>query len=116
MLSGSFSRRAYGALLLVFGLIAIVTPFSSGGWAISIPALIVLVAGAVGIIQGPRTQSPSSTWTTYLRRAHDPWRIAAFRPASHGDWRAAGTLALITAADGVTKIVSALRDKLGPAR
>lgn len=53
MRSGSF-QRAYGALLLVFGLIAIVTPFSSGGWAISILALIVLVAGAVGIIQGLR--------------------------------------------------------------
>jgi hypothetical protein len=29
--SGSFSQRAYGALLLVFGLIAIITPFSTGG-------------------------------------------------------------------------------------
>src|SRR4029450_3456131 len=58
---------------------------------ISILALIVLVAGAVGIIQGLRTQSPSSPWTTYLRRAHYPRGIAPFRPASHGDWRAAGT-------------------------
>ena len=39
---GSFSQRAYGALLLVLGLIAIVTPFSAGGWAISILGLIVL--------------------------------------------------------------------------
>ena len=59
--SGSFSQRAYGALLLVFGLIAIITPFSAGGWAISILGLIVLVAGAVGVIQGLGTQSPSST-------------------------------------------------------
>ena len=64
--SGSFSQRAYGALLLVFGLIAIITPFSAGGWAISILGLIVLFAGAVGVIQGLRTQSLSSTSTTYL--------------------------------------------------
>ena len=49
--SGSFSQRAYGALLLVFGLIAIITPFSAGGWGISILGLIVLVAGALGIIK-----------------------------------------------------------------
>ena len=61
---GSFSQRAYGALLLVLGLIAIVTPFSAGGWAISILGLIVLVAGVIGVIQGLRTQSPTST--TYL--------------------------------------------------
>ena len=59
MRSGSFSRRAYGALLLVFGLIAIITPFSAGGWAISILGLILLLAGVVEVIQGQRTQSPS---------------------------------------------------------
>jgi hypothetical protein len=32
MRSDFFSQRAYGALLLVFGLIAILTPFSAGGW------------------------------------------------------------------------------------
>ena len=66
MRSGSFSQRAYGALLLVFGLIAIITPFSAGGWAISILGLILLLAGVVEVIQGLRTQSPSSTWATYL--------------------------------------------------
>ena len=59
MQSGSFSQRTYGALLLVFGLIATITPFSAGGWGISILGLIVLVAGALGVIQGLRTQSSS---------------------------------------------------------
>jgi uncharacterized membrane protein HdeD (DUF308 family) len=56
--SGSFSQRAYGALL-VLGLVAIIAPFSAGEWAISILGLVVLVAGAAEVIQGLRSQSPS---------------------------------------------------------
>jgi uncharacterized membrane protein HdeD (DUF308 family) len=43
--SGSFTQRAYGALLLVLGLVAIIAPFSAGEWAISILGLVVLVGG-----------------------------------------------------------------------
>jgi hypothetical protein len=86
MLSGSFSQRAYGALLLVFGTIAIIAPFSAGGWAISILGLIVLIAGAAGVVQGVRTQSPFSTSTTYLpvRPCHPKNMIGGFLPAATG--------------------------------
>ena len=117
MRSGSFSQRAYGALLLVFGLIAIITPFSAGGWAISILGLILLLAGVVEVIQGLRTQSPSSTWATYLTGVLMilGGLLLFARPVMVIGGLLA-LLALIMAADGVTKIVSAFKDKLGPAR
>lgn len=65
MQSGSFSQSAYGALL-VFGLIAILTPFSAGGWAIAILGLLLLLAGVFEVLQGLRTHVPSSPWATYL--------------------------------------------------
>ena len=117
MQSGSFSQRAYGALLLVFGLIAIITPFSAGGWGISILGLIVLVAGALGIIQGLRTQSSSSTWATYLTGVL--MILGGLLLFARPVMVIGGMLALIAllmAADGVTKIVSAFKDKLGQAR
>ena len=115
--SGSFSQRAYGALLLVFGLIAIITPFSAGGWAISILGLIVLLAGVVEVIQGLRTQSPSSTWATYLTGVLMilGGLLLFARPVMVIGGLLA-LLALIVAVDGVTKIVSVFKDKLGPAR
>jgi uncharacterized membrane protein HdeD (DUF308 family) len=112
--SGSFSQRAYGALLLVFGLIAIITPFSAGGWAISILGLIVLGAGAVGVIQGLRTQSPSSTGATYLTGVL--MILGGLLLFARPVIVIGGLLALIAllmAADGITKIVSAFKDKLG---
>ena len=115
--SGSFSQRAYGALLLVFGLIAIITPFSAGGWAISILGLIVLVAGAVGVIQGLRTQSLSSTSTTYLTGVL--MILGGLLLFARPVMVIGGLLALIAllmVADGLTKIVSAFKDKLGHAR
>jgi uncharacterized membrane protein HdeD (DUF308 family) len=117
MRSSSFSQRAYGALLLGFGLIAIITPFSAGGWAISILGLIVLVAGAVGVIQGLRTQSPSSTWATYLTGVLMilGGLLLFARPVMVIGGLLA-LLALIMAADGVTKIVSVFKEQLGPAR
>ena len=117
MRSGSFSQRAYGALLLVFGLIAIITPFSAGGWGISILGLIVLVAGALGIIQGLRTQSSSSTWANYLTGVL--MILGGLLLFARPVMVIGGMLALIAllmAADGVTKIVSAFKDKLGQAR
>ena len=104
MRSGYFSQRAYGALLLVLGLIAIITPFSAGGWAISILGLIVLVAGAVGVIQGLRTQSPSSTSTTYLTGVLMilGGLLLFARPVMVMGGLLA-LLALIMAADGVTR-------------
>ena len=115
--SGSFSQRAYGALLLVFGLIAIITPFSAGGWAISILGLIVLFAGAVGVIQGLRTQSLSSTSTTYLTGV--VMILGGLLLFARPVMVIGGLLALIAllmVADGLTKIVSAFKDKLGHAR
>ena len=115
--SGSFSQRAYGALLLVFGLSAIITPVSAGGWGISILGLIVLVAGALGIIQGQRTQSSSSTWATYLTGVL--MILGGLLLFARPVMVIGGMLALIAllmAADGVTKIVSAFKDKLGHAR
>ncbi|HSE88250.1 MAG TPA: DUF308 domain-containing protein [Candidatus Binatia bacterium] len=110
--AGSFSQRIYGALLLVLGLIAILTPFSAGGWAISVLGFIVLLAGVGGVIQGLRTQPPSSTWTTYLTGVlmilgglllfARPFMVIGGLLA---------LLALIMAADGVSKIVSAFKDK-----
>jgi uncharacterized membrane protein HdeD (DUF308 family) len=117
MRSGSFSRRAYGALLLVFGLIAIITPFSAGGWAISILGLILLLAGVVEVIQGLRTQSPSSTWTTYLTGVL--MILGGLLLFARPVMVIGGLLALIAllmAADGVTRLVSAFKDKLGQAR
>jgi uncharacterized membrane protein HdeD (DUF308 family) len=117
MQSGSFSQRAYGALLLVFGLIAIITPFSAGGGGISILGLIVLVAGAIGVIQGLRTQSSSSTWATYLTGVLMilGGLLLFARPVMVIGGLVA-LIALLMAADGVTKIVSAFKDKLGHAR
>jgi hypothetical protein len=90
--SGSLSQRAYGALLLVFGLIAIITPFSAGGWAISILGLILLLAGVVEIIPRPaNTIAVFDMGNLSHGRVNDTRRVTAFRPAGHGDWRAAGT-------------------------
>lgn len=117
MRSGSFSRRAYGALLLVFGLIAIITPFSAGGWAISILGLILLLAGVVEVIQGLRTQSPSSTSMTYLTGVL--MILGGLLLFARPVMVIGGLLALIAllmAADGVTRLVSAFKDKLGQAR
>ena len=117
MRSGSFSQRAYGALLLAFGLIAIIAPFSAGGWAISILGLVVLVAGVLGIVQGLRTQSPSSTWATYLTGVL--MILGGLLLFARPVMVIGGLLALIAllmAADGVTRIVSAFKDKLGQAR
>jgi uncharacterized membrane protein HdeD (DUF308 family) len=117
MPSGSFSQRAYGALLLVFGLIAIITPFSAGGWAISILGLIVLLAGVVGVIQGLRTQLPSSTWTTYLTGVlMILGGLLLFARPVMVIGRLLALIALLMAADGMTKIVSAFKNKLGQAR
>lgn len=65
----------------------------------------------------PATQSPSSTSTTYLTGVLMPLGglLLFGRPVMVIGGLLA-LLALIMAADGVTKIVSALRDKLGPAR
>ena len=117
MRSGSFSRRAYGALLLVFGLIAIITPFSAGGWAISILGLILLLAGVVEVIQGLRTQSPSLTSMTYLTGVL--MILGGLLLFARPVMVIGGLLALIAllmAADGVTRLVSAFKDKLGQAR
>ena len=112
---GSFSQRAYGALLLVLGLIAIVTPFSAGGWAISILGLIVLVAGVIGVIQGLRTQSPTST--TYLTGVL--MILGGLLLFARPVMVIGGLLAFVAlfmVADGITKIVRAFTDKLGHAR
>ena len=117
MRSGSFSQRAYGALLLVFGLIAILTPFSAGGWAISVLGLILLLAGVVEVIQGLRTQSPSSISTTYLAGVlMILGGLLLFARPVMVIGGMLSILALIMAADGVTKLVSAFKNKLGNAR
>ena len=100
----------------MFGLIAIVTPFSSGGWAISILALIVLVAGAVGIIQGLQRNRRLRRGRPISGVLMIPGGLLLFARPVMVIGGLLALLALIMAADGVTKIVSALRDKLGPAR
>ena len=86
--SGSFSQRAYGALLLVFGLIAIIAPFSAGGWAISILGLIVLVAGAARGDPRPAIAIAVFDMDNLSHgRADDPRRVATFRAALPGDRR-----------------------------
>ncbi|MGB7948204.1 MAG: DUF308 domain-containing protein, partial [Candidatus Binatia bacterium] len=115
--SGSFSQRVYGALLLGFGAIAIVTPFSAGRWAISILGFIVLAAGVGGVIQGLRTQSPSSTWATYLTGVlMILGGLLLFARPFMVSGGLLTLLALIMAADGVTKIVSVFTEKLRDAR
>ena len=117
MQSGSFSQRAYGALLVVFGLIAIVTPFRAGGWAIAILGLLLLLAGVVEVIQGLRTPVPSSTWATYLTGVL--MILGGLLLFARPVLVIGGLLALIAllmAADGVTKIVSACKDQRGQAR
>jgi uncharacterized membrane protein HdeD (DUF308 family) len=115
--SGSFSQRAYGALLLVLGLVAIIAPFSAGEWAISILGLVVLVGGAAQVIQGLRSQSPSSAGITYLTGL---LMILAGLLLFARPFLVIGgllaLLALIMTVDGVTKMVSAFRNKLGQAR
>ena len=115
--SGSFSQRAYGALLLVLGLVAIIAPFSAGEWAIAILGLVVLVAGAAEVIQGLRSPSPSVVWTTYctgllmilagLLLFARPFLVIGGLLA---------LLALIMTVDGVMKMVSAFRNTLGQVR
>ena len=113
--SGSFSQRAYGALLVVLGLIAIIAPFSAGGWAISILGLILLLAGVVEVIQGLRTPSPSSpTYFTGVLMILGGLLLFARPVMVIGGLLA--LIALIMVIDGVTKIVSAFKDKLGQAR
>lgn len=62
--SGYASRRAHGALLVGFGLIAIIAPFSVSGWAVSILGLVVIMAGAAQVVEGLRAPSAASTWAT----------------------------------------------------
>ena len=112
MLSGSFSQRAYGALLLVFGLIAIITAFSAGAWAISILGLILLLAGVVQIVHGLQTQLPSSTWATYLTGVL--MILGGLLLFARPVMVIGGLLALIAllmVADGVAKIVRAFKGK-----
>ena len=80
-------------------------------------ASILLLAGVVEVIHGLRTQSPSSTWTTYLTGVLMilGGLLLFARPVMVIGGLLA-LLALIMAADGVTKIVSAFKDKLGQAR
>src|SRR4029434_10295205 len=111
---GSFSQRAYGALLLVLGLIAIVTPFSAGGWAISILGLIVIIAGVVGV-QALRTQSPTSpTYLTGVLMILGGLLLFARPVMVIGGLLA--LVALFMVVDGIAKIVRAFTDKLGHAR
>src|SRR5688572_127081 len=117
MLSGSFSQRAYGALLLVFGLIAITTAFSAGAWAISILGLILLLAGVVQIVHGLQTQLPSSTWATYFTGVL--MILGGLLLFARPVMVIGGLLALIAllmVADGVAKIVRAFKGKAGQAR
>ncbi len=114
---GSFSRRAYGALLLGLGLVAILAPFTAGGWAMSLVGLVVLVAGAMGVVQGLRAASGPATWATYLTGVL--MMLGGLLLFARPVMVISGLLALIAlimAADGVMKIVSAFRDRIGPAR
>jgi uncharacterized membrane protein HdeD (DUF308 family) len=73
--SGSFSQRAYGALL-VLGLVAIIAPFSAGEWAISILGLVVLVAGAAEVEGGANQESFTLTLVLSQRERKQTRRAA----------------------------------------
>jgi uncharacterized membrane protein HdeD (DUF308 family) len=114
---GALSRRAYGALLVALGLVAIVVPLGAGRWAISLLGLVAVVAGAVAIARTLRTPSGATTWTTYLTGVL--LILGGLLLFARPVFVIGGLLAfvaLLVAADGVSRIVSAVRERQGPAR
>jgi uncharacterized membrane protein HdeD (DUF308 family) len=113
--AGSFPQRAYGALLLGLGLMAVITPFSAGGWTMSILGLVLSVAGAAEVVRSLRRPPRSTTWATYstgILMLVGGLLLLARPLLVIGGLLA--LLALVVGADGVTRIVGAFRG--GPAQ
>jgi uncharacterized membrane protein HdeD (DUF308 family) len=115
--SGSLSRRAYGALLLALGMVAIVAPLSAGRWASSLLGVVAMVAGAAAIGRSLRTRTAARTWTTYLTGVL--LILAGVLLFARPVLVVSGLLslvALLLAADGTMRILAAIKDERGQAR
>jgi uncharacterized membrane protein HdeD (DUF308 family) len=111
------SRRLYGALLVALGLVAIVSPLGAGRWVIAVLGLVAMVAGAVATARSLSTPSGTTTWTTYLTGVllMLGGLLLFARPfLVIGGLMAA--VAVLLGADGVSRIVGAVRDRRGRAR
>jgi uncharacterized membrane protein HdeD (DUF308 family) len=114
--SGSLAQRAYGALLLVCGLVALIASLG-GGWGFGIPGLVVAAAGAVETAQALRMRSATATWTTYLSGVlMIAGGLLLFLQPLMVVGGLLGLGALVVAADGVARIVRGLRGLGGSAR
>lgn len=115
--TASLSQRAYGALLLALGLVAIVAPLGAGRWATSILGVVAMVAGSASLVRSLRTRSGAATWTTYLTGVLlILGGVVLFaRPVLV----VSGLLtlvALLVGADGITRVLGAIKDQTGRAR
>jgi uncharacterized membrane protein HdeD (DUF308 family) len=115
--SGFRSRRAYGALLLALGALAIVAPLGTGRWAVALVGLIAIAAGAAALVQSARAPSAAGTGTTYLTGVLSILGgLALFARPVLVIGGLLTLLALILAADGVLRIARAAGSPRGPAR
>ena len=115
--SGSLSRRAYGALLLALGLVAIVAPLGAGRWASSLLGIVAMVAGAAAIVRSLRTRTAARTWTTYLTGVL--LILGGVLLFARPVLVVSGLLslvALLLGADGIMRILAAIKDERGQAR
>jgi uncharacterized membrane protein HdeD (DUF308 family) len=106
--SGSISRRAYGALLLALGMVAIVGPLGAGRWAVSLLGLVTIVAGGASLVRSLRTRAGVVTWTTYLTGVL--LILGGILLLARPFLVVSGLItlvALLLAADGVTRIATA---------
>jgi uncharacterized membrane protein HdeD (DUF308 family) len=115
--SGSLSRRAYGAILLALGVVAIIAPLGAGRWAGSLLGIVAVVAGAAAIVRSLRTRSGAATWTTYLTGVLLILGGAVLfaRPVLV----ISGLLtvvALLVGVDGITRLLAAVKDERGVGR
>ena len=115
--AGSFAQRAYGAVLLGCGLVSIIAPLAAGSWAIGLLGLVLVVAGAAEVLHALRLRSSAATSTTYVTGVlmilgglllfARPFMVIGGLTA---------LLALVVAADGLARLVRALRGRAGAAR
>src|SRR6185503_966259 len=115
--SGSLSRRAYGALLLALGLVAIVAPLGAGRWASSVLGVVAMIAGALAIVRSLRTRSGATTWTTYLTGVLlILGGVLIFARAVLVVSGLLTLVAILLGLDGITRLLAAVKDERGQAR
>ncbi len=114
---GSFSQRAYGALLLALGLVAIVAPLGAGSWATSLLGIVAMVAGSASLVRSLRTRSGAATWTTYLTGVLlILGGVVLFAQPVLVVSGLVTLVALLVGADGITRVLGAIKDQTGQAR